>query len=652
MRTIKNVLILIISLGVFFLTGCNHNATTATVKGEGITADKKVTVNISTKGDYSIFPKTQNYGNRSARTIVSDAYEGSEVKFYLFGTNKTKNTELTPKEITVTSTDTRTGTINLEIGSYVWNLFIAACDSGDEPAAMTSDAILAKAVLLGEVTADLRGDKDTIDFILTPDGLTKTGTVGMKIYTDGWTVPDGWTVKAGIYDPDTGTELKTFDATLADQVTEQSFTGTMPDAAPGSANYTAGGANIKPGSNYQFIVEFTAASGKKYYYSDKIIILPGKGNTSTVAIPNTIDLPPTAPTNFKVGYIDPANATSEFYTAEFEWVRSSTKTEKYYEFELAKLGVPDSDSNVYALPTSDTTWDAMKAWSSLTTTETYAQDFYKHPFVWVAGSLLKGNQSASLKLNLGNRYFARIRAVNDAGPSEWVYVTFGNTTNGTAFTSTTINRYKIKYSLKDAYGNPCTITPAETPVVEYHCENSTGVAIMCPDGSGAITLKDATDAVWTNWQGYNEPGVAPAAYTGFENLELIPVFAAAGTITIYNDADYVMNSSNIAIVGTKADSTTQALSITNDLVEVDIGTIKSVTFTLTYPTGIVYDSCYLTLAKTTSVDSYIRNININKTTLSFEMDVSDLYSSKYWATFHYSINGRNYTNQIIVSIVE
>ena len=80
MRTIKNVLILIISLGVFFLTGCNHNATTATVKGEGITADKKVTVNISTKGDYSIFPKTQNYGNRSARTIVSDAYEGSEVK--------------------------------------------------------------------------------------------------------------------------------------------------------------------------------------------------------------------------------------------------------------------------------------------------------------------------------------------------------------------------------------------------------------------------------------------------------------------------------------------------------------------------------------------------------------------------------------------
>lgn len=686
MNKMKKILFIALSTAVLLLTACKHDLAQGTVKGEGITADKTVTFNLSTNGDYTVFSTKNN----SSRTIVSSPYAAGELKFYMYGTNTTKGTYVGLKEITVNSTNGKTGTSSLEIGSYVWDLTIIAYPTTyTVPATLpvfdnTNEAtILAEAVLVGRASADLRGDTNNVDFVLMPDGLTKTGNIAIKLYTGGWTMDTSYTAKVGIYDHETGTEIYTLSTSKASGSTEESFASPtlIPATTPTSANYTAGGANIAPGNGYDLVVEFTSPNGKKYYWSDNLIVLPGKGNTETVIIPDTIMLPPDPPTDFKAGYFVPS-INSSLYEVEFTWTRSAGKTEKYYELQIADLGVPDTATNVYTTPTSDANWETMvykeatgstpesHGFSSLTTFETFGMNFYKNPYIWVAGSLLKGNQTATAKLVLGNRYFVRIRAVNDAGESEWVYPSLSGTgtTNNMAFTSPTINLYRLSYQTTDMDGKTVTYTPTTgvTPAFEnvtYHCQDATtGIPIALPYRSAEevastsinrdVTVTDISGAYWTYWKDYNETNVDPENYKSFENLTLIPVFSKLSNITIHSDADYLMDKSNITltkVVGSAAAGTIDA----NNSIVFDLNEIQKVEWKLTYPTGIVYEYCYLTLAKTSSLTSYVYIQNINTSTLKFpDMDLTDCEASKYQAVIHYGINNKDYTLPINVSIVE
>ncbi len=683
MDKIKKILIITFSAALLLLTACKHEVKTGTVKGDGITADKTITLNLNTNGDYTVFSTKNN----SSRTIVSNPYTSSELTFYMYGTNVTKSAHVGMQEIKVSSQDGKTGTASLEIGSYVWELTIVAYPtalaSAPDYDGTNESTILADAVLVGRASADLRGDTNRVDFVLMPDGLTRTGDIAIKLYTGGWSMDSTYTAKVGIYDHETGTEIYALSTPKASGSTEQTFTGTslIPSSAPVSANYTAGNAHINPGNSYDLVVEFTSPNGKKYYWSDNLIVLPGKGNTNTVVIPNTIMLPPDPPTTFKAGYFVPT-INSSLYEVEFTWTRSAGKTEKYYELQIADLGVPGDSTKVYTTPTTDTQWETMvfkeatdttafaAGYSSLTTVEKYGMNFYKNPYIWVAGSLLKGNQTATAKLVLGKRYFVRIRAVNDAGESAWVYpvITGTGTTDNIGFTSPTINLYRLSYQTTDINGKPVTYTPTTgvTPAFEnisYHCQDATtGIAIALPYRSAeevadssvtrAVTVTDQSTAYWTYWKDYNTTNVDPVNYKGFENLTLIPVFSKQSNITIHSDADYLMTKENITLTTVTGSGTIGTIDANNSI-QFDLNEIQEIEWKLTYPTDIVYDYCYLTMAKTSSLTSYVYIQNIDTATLKFpNMDLTDCESCKYQAVIHYGINTKDYTLPITVSIIE
>lgn len=679
MNNIRKILFITFSAAVLMFTACNSAIGTGTVKGDGIKANKSVTLNLSTNGDYTVFSTKTN--SSAGRTIVSDSYTSTGLKFYLYGENVTKGTYLDLQEISVTAkenTGNKQGTASLEIGSFVWDLTIVAYDSNDLPNPLPSytddedeEDVLENAVLVGKAYADLRGATNQVDFVLMPDGLTKTGPIALSVYTGGWSMsPDysDYSVIIGIYDHATGAEISTL--SKADEETTQSYADDdlLPDSDPGSANYTANGAAVNPGNTYDLIVEFTAPSGKKYYWSDNLIVLPGKGTEAAVIIPDTIMKPPAAPTDFKAGYFVPAVSDTSLYKVEFDWVRSASKTEKNYELEIAQLGVPDDEDDSYTTPADDDTWDAAIALSALTTTVTYGEDFAYNPYIWESGSLKKASHTAVAKLVLGNRYIARIRAVNEAGPSAWVYATLDNTTNdATAFSSQTINLYRITYQETDINGLEVTYAPNDTPTVEYHNQNEDpGIEIMFPnrkaDDGRDITVTDNSGAYWSYWKEYNDKDSDPEAYTGFENLTLIPVFAKQANITIHDDAAYLMNNGNIelTLIDFEGNDTTRAIDANNS-VEINISrdpedddaeSIVTAIWTITYPEDIVYDYCYLTMAKTSNLTSYIYNKNIDKPSLTFTMDVSICESAKYLAVLHYGINNKEYTLPILVSIVE
>lgn len=664
MRKMAKAILAVVAIAAAIMTGCKNDINNfATVKGNGIDAAKTVELSITTSGNYTIFPTDKKSASKSARTIVADAYNANEVTFYLYGRNETKGVDLEPQVVEVTSSDGKTGTAYLDIGSYVWHLYLTACDNADLPSGTTPTVadIEAKAVLKGESTCDLRGTVKPISFILTPDGLTKKAQLELSIYTDGWDLPDTYSVDIGLYElKDSSIEISTASpaATDTDTIISALTKTNIGNSSASAYKYTANDAEIT-GGTYNLVIKFTSTeTGKTYFYTDDIIILPGKKNTSTVPIPDCIELPPAVPTEFKVGYIEPTDSTENYYNAEFTWVRSSSKTEKFYELEIASLGdepttayttiinsagLIDDDTDwttqvgTYTDPERDTVVTTTGGYSTLTTVTRYDENFKNHPYIWAAGSLQRASTTATVKLALGSRYFARIRAVNDAGHSEWVYVSYADTTNGKAYTSTTMNLYRIKYETE-----PYTWSPAPAATILYKCETPDGIAIENPkDG----VLKDG-EAPWTNWKEYNAIGEDPDPYTGYENLSLIPVFGKLANIGIHDDQDCIIPLTSLSF--------DNSLAIANGTLEVDIGTIKSVTLTVSFTEnpGITYDSMYLTLAKSSNLDATVDNKNLNKKNNTITFNTDELYTGKYTATLHYTAKGRQYTTSFIISIIE
>lgn len=169
------------------------------------------------------------------------------------------------------------------------------------------------------------------------------------------------------------------------------------------------------------------------------------------------------------------------------------------------------------------------------------------------GSLLSGNTKAQLRLELGKRYFARIRAVNDAGESAWTLVALADApaepTGTKAFTGT-INRYRLTYFMNGgAYYDDKAAADADTAgtggktadIVSYHCEDSTtGTPITKADGTPIIKKNTYTWSYWSKdatsetLSRYNEPGTAPANYTGYKNLDLYAMFATDASVAIFD----------------------------------------------------------------------------------------------------------------------
>lgn len=505
-------------------------------------SEDKNTLNIEVTNYDEVVTQASKSANHASRTIIPDSFDSTGVDFYLYGTNTSGGT-FGPSIVTFKgNTDAAggaasktVGTINIPANSAVWEFTLGAL-AKNETAPTDETTLKNNAVLIGYSSMDMLNG-DTAKFTLSPDGLTKEAKIAMKLYTDGWQLPTGFTAKAGIYDLATGADAGA-DATPTEQPV--AFTATTKDAT-NAVKYAI--ASFTPGT-YLFKVTFEkTGSNKKFYWSDVLVVLPGKTIDNAVGIPNIIGTAPAAPTDFKAGYVENSeDKFSGWYTTAFEWERSS-KNENNFEIEVLEFN--DADS-VTPPADADAGWKtALKAGKSVI----YGSKFSSEAN-YEGGSLLSGNTKAQLRLELGKRYFARIRAVNDAEESDWTLVALATAPaepTGTKAFKNTINRYRLTYFMNggtyyaDKAAAEAGTGGSTADKVSYHCEDSTaGTAIKTADGTPIIKKNTYTWSYWSkDGKGetasrYNEPGAAPEAYKGYKNLDLYAMFTTDAGVAIFD----------------------------------------------------------------------------------------------------------------------
>ncbi|MBQ9207846.1 MAG: hypothetical protein IJ158_14190 [Treponema sp.] len=422
----------------------------------------------------------------SSRTIVAEGLGTnltvtSQVTFWLYGTNQLNGSDTSisnPKSVTFTldSNSTTTGKVTLGLSASRWNLTLVACDASQVAATATPTIaeVKAAAYYIGYANVDLRS-ATTLKFYLTADGLAGTGGAKLTFYFDGmtgetgkgtWTKDHADTVLADSYTITADITSRLQNITSNPQTVDPAkFLPASPaenqlySVAEGS---TVNWASIAPGT-YNLEVKFTcpaSASGgdlaKSYVWSDIIIILPNQTIEKNILVPDVILYKPLKPTDFAVGYVTPTSTVTNTYNAVLAWTDKSNN-ETYFEVQytnLAGTSVALSDE-----VDDDDKWTTQTAGLDASNTVTLGEDFYGNTSLgWVAGSLVKNNKAAVVKLSLGTRYLFRIAAVNAAGHSEWSYATYdlagdqSNLSTGTStasYTPVAYSIYKIDDTSKD-----------------------------------------------------------------------------------------------------------------------------------------------------------------------------------------------------------
>lgn len=529
----------------------------------------------------------------------------------------------------------------------MWEFTLVAVTSG--ATAPTEANLKNDAVLIGYSSMDMLNG-DTAKFTLSPDGLTKEAAIAMKLYTEGWTLPTGFSAKAGIYLLTTGADAGA-DTTPTEK--DVAFTATTIDAA-NAVDYAI--ASFTPGT-YLFKVTFEkTGSNKKFYWSDVLVVLPGKTIDNAVGIPNIIGEKPAAPTVFKAGYVENSeDKFSGWYTTAFEWERGS-KNENNFEIEVLEF----NDADTVTPPAdADAAWTtALTAGSSVTYNSKFSSvENYE------SGSLLSGNTKAQLRLELGKRYFARIRAVNDAGESAWTLVNLADApaepTGTKAFTGNTINRYRLTYFMNGGtYFADKTAADAGTggstaDIVSYHCEDSTtGTPIIKADGTPIIKSNTYTWSYWSKdgksetASRYNEPGTDPANYKGYKNLDLYAMFTTDASVAIFDKKSLEIQDGWITV---------DTGNITGKTATIEVATETEVKWTFTPGEvkdaegkkieNFAYDKVNFTVTKggTTFEAKSADEVSAAKAA-EFTMSLSDLPSGIYQVMFtaHYGATTVSY----------
>lgn len=597
-------------------------------------SEDKNTLNIEVTNYDEVVTQASKSANHASRTIIPDSFDSTGVDFYLYGTNTSGGT-FGPEKVTFKgNTDAAAaggaasktvGTINIPANSAVWEFTLGAVATG-APAPTDETNLKDNAVLIGYSSMDMLNG-DTAKFTLSPDGLKKEAKIAMKLYTEGWTLPTGFTAKAGIYLLTTGADAGA-DAAATEKVVDFSTATSKANAV----DYAL--ASFTPGT-YLFKVTFEkTGSNKKFYWSDVLVVLPGKTIDNVVGIPNIIGEKPEAPTAFKAGYVEKSeDKFSGWYTTAFEWVRGS-KNENNFEIEVLEF----NDADTVTPPAdADTGWTtALTAGSSVTYDSKFSSEAN-----YESGSLLSGNTKAQLRLELGKRYFARIRAVNDAGESDWKLVDLttapAEPTGTQKFTGTTINRYRLTYFMNGGtYYDDKAAAEAGTggstaDIVSYHCEDSTtGTPIIKADGTPIIKNNTYTWSYWSKdgksetASRYNEPGTDPANYKGYKNLDLYAMFTTDASVAIFDKKSLEIQDGWITV---------DAGNITGKTATIEVATETEVKWTFT--PGEVKD------AEGKKIENFAYdkvNFTVTKGGTTFEAKSADEVSAAKAAEFTMSLS--------------
>lgn len=454
-----------------------------------------------------------------------------------------------------------------------------ALKSVPESATAAADYINA-AVLVGYATADLRYTEEaaSVNFVLTSGGLTGTGTLDLTLYLKDWSEASlklSNTTGLVIANPTVGLYKLEDGSEFSDSKDTANFTGKVgPADNPDKVVHYYGKKQTNTATQlaagtYDFTVTFTLANGKVAIYSSKVMILPNQETKADIGIPEVIGLPPTPPTDFKVGYIAPTNKDSDYYKAVFNWTDTSS-SEMAFELDLFDV-TGNQDVSPDSLNT-ETKWGGDTANSNPANIKTYSNStvnpsdltskttvFYglkvDNGPSWYAGSLNRNNEFAIFYLELGKRYLARIRAVSAQGNSEYATTIVTTATGkpvpeGTAY-SATIHSY--------AYS-----TPAETVyVVEKGAATAETASLGASEGNASTaTNKVAVTAFNThiinlfrvryelNGGAFTSPSSLSSVYYFDQLTAGNPIMQPDGDAVI-TLADGVINSNPLIYNGTK-----------------------------------------------------------------------------------------------------
>lgn len=519
------------------LAGCQNSLEGDSVSGDGIEGLRTLTVEIKNYSEFVEESSVQANRFAPARSIMPDAFTTADtLSYYLYG--KASNGE--EKEWTLVTVDA--GKFSLDVEPYNWNLTLAVTADAATKITEADDlaAVKGKAVLIGYAAVDLTRHANSASFTLKPDGLTTPGKVKLTTSLEGsWTIPDNIeSVRLGIYNFTKGTVVNySDDSSTVVTATKSAGTIAFPSTFGDSSK------DLAPGT-YTFKVEFLNAKAEcEAEWSDSLVILPGKTNSTAVAVPNVLGTAPAAATAFTASYVaGTEDSTPGFYDVKFEWDGTACVNERNFEIDLLEV----TGSTVAAIPTDDTTWDSAVTDSGKTAV-TYGSKVISDPF-YVEGSLLANNTSLTMKLPLGKAYVARIRAVNRAGSSDNAYVTVGTGKGtGTVFEGTFINLFRIRYNLQGGTYTPAKGTAQTTPIVDYASKE---IAYRVPDTSDAATTNTLVknSLSWTKWKKADNTYVdTTEKYSGPANIDLYACYTTDADVNIFNAADYKLDAAWITV---------------------------------------------------------------------------------------------------------
>lgn len=516
------------------LAGCQNSLEGDSVSGEGIEGLRTLTVEIKNYSEFVEESSVQANMFAPARSIMPDAFKTSDtLNYYLYG--KASNGE----EKEWTSVTVENGKFTLDVEPYNWNLTLAVTADAATKITEADDlaAVKGKAVLIGYAAVDLTRHANSASFTLKPDGLTTSGHVGLKTSLEGpWTIPDSiTTVKLGIYNLTNGKEVKYSD----DNTTVVTVTKSAGTTIAFPSTFGDSSKDLAPGT-YTFKVEFLDAKNEcEAEWSDSIVILPGKTNDKTVAVPDVIGAKPAAATDFTASYVSGTeDSTPGFYDVKFEWKGAACVSERSFEIDLLEV---TGTKTVTAIPSSDTEWATAET-DSGNKVVTYKSEVISDQ-LYVEGSLLANNTSLTMKLPLGKAYVARIRAVNRAGSSDNAYVTVGTGKGtGTVFEGTFINLFRIRYNLQGGTYTPDGETAQTAPIVDYASKET---AYRVPDATNTLVKNNIS---WTKWKKADNTYVdTTEKYSGPANIDLYACYTTDATVTIFDAADYKLDAAWITV---------------------------------------------------------------------------------------------------------
>lgn len=560
------------------------------------------------------------------------------------------------------------------------------------------------AALTANTDVDLRYN-EKVYFYLTPNkASTQGGKVSLKVYADGWTPADfsDYTMKIGLYSLD---NLETPKSEVIGM--NGSLSATLPpETSPAAANWVT--PETVPAGTYEFRVDFTKGD-KTYSASEDIIVLANQATEGKFPIPDIIGKKPDAPTAFSTAFLDPSTSleNATFYNVALFWDGTNIINESNFELQIFEY--PTTASLTGSLPTNDESWDALKTSITGATVITYdnkgTEDGSKIKWIgsdkciiYYEGDLNKNSTYVVMQVLLGSRYAARIRAVNDAGESDWCYVTLPtdistipeaieNKDDYKAFPagSKTINRYKLRYNLNGGKEKKYADTQLvdledgddKINLVTFHSYTDTAVSIVTPersipqtapqDGKYIVTEYNGNFDYWQYWYNGDTPYTTDAVdgkpvnadYNDFKNLTLTASYISASDmdVTLIQPVDYVIADTDVTI-SFEGEGSEVTLTETNNKYTVSLAAVDTINVgfeTTKHYSKIEYTSEKNGTDSEISYGEYVLEYNDPNYTNDYAIAISSWIPGTYvitWKAWHSTRGNDPYTYYQYVEITE